>query len=191
MDARMEEMSFRSGVAVFAGVLALTGIGIALTVTLGGGHRAAAAPLTTSTSVTPRPVAPPSSASAAPSPSASPSATQDAPGSAPAAVNEDAPPPETTKAPAPQASPASSSRWLTPWPLPSRTFGPEQSLKTPPPWWFPWWGPYNPWGASGSADELQRHGDVTGRPVRPVDRLDARHAAGGWTRHFGGARRRT
>jgi hypothetical protein len=42
MNARMEEMSFRSGVAVFAGVLALTGMGIALTVTLGGGHRAAA-----------------------------------------------------------------------------------------------------------------------------------------------------
>jgi len=84
MNARMEEMSFRSGVAVFVGVLALTGIGIALTVTLGGGHRAAAAPLTASTSLTPSPVASPGSASAAPSPSASPSAIQDAPGSAPA-----------------------------------------------------------------------------------------------------------
>jgi hypothetical protein len=33
LNARMEEMSFRSGVAVAAGVLALTGVGIALTVT--------------------------------------------------------------------------------------------------------------------------------------------------------------
>jgi hypothetical protein len=44
MNARMEEMSFRSGVVVVTGVLALAAAVIALTVTLGGGHRAAAAP---------------------------------------------------------------------------------------------------------------------------------------------------
>ena len=37
--ARMEEMSFRSAVATAAAVLAITGLGIALTVTSGGGHR--------------------------------------------------------------------------------------------------------------------------------------------------------
>ena len=142
VNARMEEMSFRSGLAVFAAVLALTGTGIALTVTLGGGHRAAAAPLTASRSVTPSPVAPPSSASAAPSLPASPSASQAAPESAPAVANEDAPQPETTKAPSPQASPASSSPWPTPRPLPSRTLGPEQPPETTPPgWWPPGW----PW----------------------------------------------
>ena len=55
VNARMEEMSFRSGVAVFAGVLALTGGGIALTVTLGGGHPAAAAPPSASTERHPEP----------------------------------------------------------------------------------------------------------------------------------------
>lgn len=89
LNARMEEMSFRSGVAVFAGVLALTAVGIALTVTLGAGHPAAA----TSASVTRSPMVPPSSASAAPSSSDRPSATQDAPQSAPVPTNEDAPQP--------------------------------------------------------------------------------------------------
>ena len=96
LNARMEEMSFRSGVAVFAGVLALTAVGIALTVTLEAGHPAAAAPPSASASVTQSPTVPPSSASAAPSSSDSPSATQDAPQSAPAPTNEDAPQPETT-----------------------------------------------------------------------------------------------
>ena len=39
--ARMEEMSFRSGAAVFAGVLAVAGVAITLAVALGG-HGAAA-----------------------------------------------------------------------------------------------------------------------------------------------------
>ncbi len=53
LNARLEEMSFRSGLAVVAGVLVLTAAGIALTVTLGGGHRAAAAPPAVSASAAP------------------------------------------------------------------------------------------------------------------------------------------
>ena len=45
--ARMEEMSFRSGAALAAAVLAVSGLGIALTLTLGGGHGAVAAPRAT------------------------------------------------------------------------------------------------------------------------------------------------
>jgi len=140
VNARMEEMSFRSGLAVFATVLALTGTGIALTVTLGGGHRAAAAPLTASTSLTPSPVVPPSSASVAPSSLDSPSATHDAPQSAPAPTNEGAPQPETTtRAPAPRPSPASSSPWPTP--RPPYSFAPNPVRHSPPPGWPPGW----PW----------------------------------------------
>jgi hypothetical protein len=45
MYARMEELSFRSAVTTAAGVLALTGLGVTLTVTAGGPHREAAMPL--------------------------------------------------------------------------------------------------------------------------------------------------
>ena len=58
LNARMEEMSFRSGVAVGAGVLALTGVGIALTVTLAAGHQAAAAPPAASAAAVPSSAAP-------------------------------------------------------------------------------------------------------------------------------------
>ena len=82
---RMEETSFRSGAALAAAVLAVCGLGIALTVTLGGGHGAAAAPRTTPASTTPSSAAPLLSAPAVPSPSASASATQDPPQPVPAA----------------------------------------------------------------------------------------------------------
>ena len=43
INARLEEMSFRSGVAALTAVLAFTGAGIALAIALGSGHGAAAA----------------------------------------------------------------------------------------------------------------------------------------------------
>jgi hypothetical protein len=45
MYARMEELSFRSAVTTAAGVLALTGLGVTLTVTSGGGQHQADTPL--------------------------------------------------------------------------------------------------------------------------------------------------
>jgi len=70
--ARMEEMSFRSGAAVSAGVLAALGAAIALPVVLGGDHSAGAA---SAPGLGPaaRSVAPPSPAPASASPSARPS----------------------------------------------------------------------------------------------------------------------
>ena len=55
--ARMEEVSFRSAVVTAAGVLAITGLGIGLTLTAGSGHRAAAAPLRPAAAATPEPAA--------------------------------------------------------------------------------------------------------------------------------------
>ena len=78
----MEELSFRSAAATAAGVLAITGLGIGLTITWGSGHQAAAAPLR------------PAAAATAPSPSASPTSV------APAAEYQ----PATQ---APQSEPAS------------------------------------------------------------------------------------
>ena len=75
LNARLEEMPFRSGVALFAAVLTLTGTGVALTVTTGGGHGAAAA----SAASGPGSTTPPSSADAVPSPSAYPSAAPGTP----------------------------------------------------------------------------------------------------------------
>ncbi len=45
MYARMEELSFRSAVTTAAGVLAITGLGVTLTVTSGGGLHGADTPL--------------------------------------------------------------------------------------------------------------------------------------------------
>jgi hypothetical protein len=142
MNARMEEMSFRSGVALFAAVLALTGTGIAFTVTLGASHGAAAPPASSATAV-PGSTAPPSSAEAVPSPSASPSPDQSSPvyGSGPAVA--DASSPGATQAASSQTSPAPS--------LPSPTYrpmglAPSHSLTSPgpggpgvnpPPGWIP------------------------------------------------------
>jgi hypothetical protein len=141
IDARMEEMSFRSGVAILAAVLAFTGAGIALTVTLGGSHQAAGASPAPSVTAAPGSTAPPSSAEAAASPSASPSVAPGSPanGSVPAVA--DAPSPGTTHAAS--ASPAASSPWPTYRPMglePShslRSPGPGGPVVNPPPWWLP------------------------------------------------------
>ena len=74
--ARMEELSFRSAVATAAGVLAITGAGVTLTVTSGGSHQLAVAPPAASavgaqSTAAPSPPAV-SLPAAAPSPSASP-----------------------------------------------------------------------------------------------------------------------
>jgi hypothetical protein len=140
MNARMEEMSFRSGLAVFAGVLALTATGIALTLTLGGGHPAAAAPPGASANAAPRSGAPQWSAAALPAPSASPSATQVSPESRPVAAYTPEPV-TTTHAASPSPSAPASSPWPTPrpprrkkpWPWPGSSQG---GFGTPPGWWF-------------------------------------------------------
>ena len=138
-NARMEEMSFRSGVAVLAAVLALVGMGVALTLALSGGHPAAAVQRIVPASLIPAPAAFPSPVPAEPSPSASPSVIHDAPESAPAQA---APQRETTttQAPSPRPSPTTSSPWPTPRPFRS-TYPPNPDPSYPPPWWFPWWGP--------------------------------------------------
>jgi hypothetical protein len=126
MNARMEEMSFRSGLAVFAAVLALTGTGIGLTVTLGGGHPAAAAPPAVSASAAPNSATAQSSDPVEPSPSADPTATQISPESEPIADYTSEPKTSTTPA-ATSAAPSSS-----PWPT-YRPMGlaPSHSLRSP------------------------------------------------------------
>jgi serine/threonine-protein kinase len=139
MNARMEEMSFRSGVAVFASVLALTGTGIALAVTLGGSHQAAAAAPKASATSVPVSTAPPSSAEAVPSPSVSPSAAPGTPayGSAPAVADASSPEP-TRRATSAHPSAAPTSPWPTYRPM---SLNPSNSVTSPevgpPPWWTP------------------------------------------------------
>ena len=123
INARLEEMSFRSGVTAFVAVLALTGTGIVLAVVLSGGHQAAGAPPAVHTSAAPASAAPRPSASALPSPSAGSSAIQDAPAPAQAASQ----PAQTTQASSPQASPSATSPWPTP-----RTLWPRPSYASPP-----------------------------------------------------------
>jgi predicted lipid-binding transport protein (Tim44 family) len=131
-------MSFRSGLAVFAAVLALTATGIVLTVTMGGGHQAAATPPAVSASAAPDPAAGQSSDAAEPSPSAGPTATQTSPESQP--IADDTPGPGTSTTPA-ATSAAPSSLWPTYRPM---GLAPSHSLKSPggpgvnpPPGWIP------------------------------------------------------
>jgi hypothetical protein len=129
INARMEEMSFRSGVVVVTGVLALAAAVIALTITLGGGHRADAASSAVSASVGPSSAAAQSSAAADPSPSASPTAPQVSPEAQPVADFTRTPGTSPTRA-APSTSPsaATSSPWPTYRPM---GLAPSHSLKTP------------------------------------------------------------
>jgi hypothetical protein len=139
LNARLEAMSFRSGLAMFAGVLALTATGIALTVTMGGGHRSGVAPSAVSASAAPRSAAAQSSGAAEPSPSATPTPAQTSPESQP--IADYTPGPATTSAPPGSVAPSS-----PPWPT-YRPMGlaPSHSLKTPgggpwanpPPGWVP------------------------------------------------------
>ena len=143
VNARLEAMSFRSGVAVFAAVLALTATAIALTVTVGGGHQTAAAPSVTSASTAPSSAAAQSSAAAEPSPSASPTPAPTSPQSQPIAdyTREPATTPSGTSAPRRSRAP-SSPAWPTYRPM---GLAPSHSLRTPrgdpganpPPGWPP------------------------------------------------------
>jgi hypothetical protein len=99
---RMEEMSFRSGAAVSAGVLAALGAAIALPVVLGGNHSAGAAGAP-SLGPAARSVAPPSPAPASASPSARPSLKRAVP-AAPAESGQL--PSQVTAVTTSQASPA-------------------------------------------------------------------------------------
>jgi len=72
MYARMEELSFRSAVTTAAGVLAVTGLGVTLTVTSGGGQQEVTTPLGSAV-VGAAPSASPSSSPALLPPSAEPS----------------------------------------------------------------------------------------------------------------------
>jgi hypothetical protein len=135
LNARLEEMSFRSGAAVFGAVLALTGLGLGLSLTEGGSHHPAAASAVSASVVTRSPASGPSPASAAPSPS--PSVMHDAPENVPA---QDGPQSEaTTRAAAPRVTLASSSPWPTPRPIRTHRPGSGGPGYPPPGWWPPWW----------------------------------------------------
>src|SRR5260370_33862533 len=109
----MEEMSFRSGAAVSVGVLAAAGI--AVTLALVPGHRAAA-PGAPGLGAAARSVAPPSPGPATVSPSPGPSARRAAPdyGSAPAESYQ--PPSQVTGVTTPQAAPAPADSLVVPRP---------------------------------------------------------------------------
>ena len=135
--ARMEELSFRSAVATAAGVLAITGLGVSLTVTSGGGHQIITLPRGTATAVAQSPAARSSPAislpSAAPSPSARPARVTPAADYQPAA--EPAPQDSTTYQPrSPEVAPASSYYRRTPRP---GTVQDGRSPRLPGPGWAP------------------------------------------------------
>jgi hypothetical protein len=97
MYARMEELSFRSAVATAAGVLAITGLGVTLTVTTSGGQHEVTMPLGSAV-VGAAPSAVPSSA--APSPAALfPPSAEPAPSVIPVSAS-----PQARRAPVRQAS---------------------------------------------------------------------------------------
>ena len=138
LNTRLEEMSFRSGLAVVAAVFALTAAGITVTLTVGGGgHGAIAAPPATSASSAPSSASAQSSAAAESSPSARSTASQTSPGSQPVADFS----PQPSASPA-QASPSASSSAppsASPWPTyHPMGLAPSHSLRTPGrPSWVP------------------------------------------------------
>jgi hypothetical protein len=118
INARLEEMSFRSGAAVSAGAVVVGGIAIALGVILTGGHAAAVAGAP-SAHVTLRPALVPASASAAASAFASPMATPTGTpsGSGPGLSSDPRPTPGANASPkATSTSPAPATS-LTPHPI--------------------------------------------------------------------------
>lgn len=145
LNARMEEMSFRSGVVLFAAIVALTAVGVTLSVAVGGGgHRAAVALPPSPSAYFSGSVPPASSIGVAPAPSASPSAAPGSPayGSAPQVA--DAPSPGTTTKPgSAPASPVLSSpasptyRPMGLSPSHSLTSPAPRPPASPPPGWVP------------------------------------------------------
>jgi hypothetical protein len=125
--ARLEELSFRSAVASAAGVLAITGLGVSLTVTSGGGHQDVARPNGSATVGAQSPAARSSPAGSVPavrpSPSASPARIAAEATHRPAthaAVQQAAPHPPSSQAapgapdPGPTHRPVIGERWRSP-----------------------------------------------------------------------------
>jgi hypothetical protein len=147
----MEEMSFRSGAAVSAGVLAAAGIAVALAVVPGGHDAAPGAPGAPGQGAAARSVVPPSPAPATVSPSPRPSARRAAPdyGSAPAESYQ--PPSQVTGVTTPQASPAPTADLAVPRRRHKTGSTHEHKMGSPSPWggawdWYPWTpGQPSPW----------------------------------------------
>jgi hypothetical protein len=168
--ARLEELSFRSAVASAAGVLAVTGLGVSLTVTTGGGHQDVALPSGSAAVGAQSPAARSTPAGSAPavlpSPSASPTRIVPEaayrPATHAAAVHVTSQPPSSqasaaTAYPGPTQRPVAGQRWesrrtLRPgWP-------PEFLLPGPTASWFP-----------GSRDPSMRPAwPGFGRPLAPA-----------------------
>jgi hypothetical protein len=160
--ARMEEMSFRSGAAITAGVLAA---GVAITLAVVPGHRAAASsapgPGAAARSMAPRSLAPAS-------PSTRPSPKRAAP-AAPALSEQ--PPSQATAVTTPQTSSAPTAAGLA---TPRRRLHPVlPRIGQPDPlgtsWgWYPWTpGQPEPGQADpGYRGQSGRHGDAAAGPRR-------------------------
>jgi hypothetical protein len=116
INARLEEMSFRSGAAVSAGAVVVGGTGIALGLMLTGGH-AAAVTGTPSAHVTLRPALVPASASASAfaSPMAAPTGTPS--GSGPALSSDPKPTPGASLTPSATTTSPTPASSLTPHPI--------------------------------------------------------------------------
>lgn len=142
---RLEEMSFRSGAAICAGVLVVAGMAIALSVTLAGQRPAPARAAASSAAL---PSVLPSSPAAAFSPSARPSARHARPDSGSGPAADYLPEHQVTPAGGAQASPAPWPK-LRPWRRPPTPGRFPASL--PPGWIIPW-----PW-VSPPPGEHHRH----------------------------------
>ena len=165
--ARMEEMSFRSGAAVSAGVLAAAGVAITLAVVPGGPsapETSAAATSAPSPGPAARSVASPSPAPAPTSPSAAPRASR-----TPSAIAAGSyqPPSPVTAVTTPQAPASPAAAFATPRSLPQRADAPSGEGQ-PPPWSLPsGWDSATPGqrepgsGRQSQRQDPGRHGDAT------------------------------
>jgi hypothetical protein len=137
INARLEEMSFRSGAAVSAGAVVIGGTAIALGMMLTSGH-AAVVPAAPSAHVTLRPALVPASAQASASPIDPPTVTPS--GSSPALSYYPKPSPGSNVTPEATTTSPTPATSLTPRPIgsPHRTHRP-----VPGPTWYPpgWPGP--------------------------------------------------
>ena len=130
INARLEEMSFRSGAVVSAGAVVVGGTAIALGVMLSGGH-AAASSNAPRAHVTLRPALVPGSVQASASASASPMATPSR--SAPALSYYPQPSPRADADATPAASPTTPSLGpsFRPHPVRSRRPSPRPTVSVP------------------------------------------------------------
>lgn len=136
--ARLEEVSFRSGVVACTGALVVAGTAIALALTLGG-HQAVPRPAGAGAVMSSAGLSP----QAVPPPSARPSPEPAAPGSVIAAGGYYAPDTAVSPVPAAHASQAPSPT-LPPAARTRRTHPAEPPASPPPGWPLPWTWP-SPW----------------------------------------------